>query len=52
MKKISTLESIEATGLSWLANQYGAETAAFLWGIAAYCIVSLVSVAGGKGKTE
>lgn len=37
---ITTLENIEAVGLSWLADQYGAKTAAFLWGIAAYCVIS------------
>jgi hypothetical protein len=48
LHKITILNSIEANGLSWLANQVGAETAAFLWGIAAYCVVSLVFISTEK----
>jgi hypothetical protein len=48
LHKSTILNSIEANGLSWLANQVGAETAAFLWGIAAYCVVSLVFISTEK----
>lgn len=44
LHQITLLEDIETIELSWLANHYGAKTAAFLWGIVAYCIVSVVFV--------
>lgn len=48
LHKITILNRIEVTGLSWLANEFGAETAAFLWGVAAYFVVSLVYVMAEK----
>jgi|GEM_PF-3328012 len=48
LHKVTILEDIETPQLSWLSNQYGAETAAFLWGIAAYCVISGVYIVAEK----
>lgn len=48
LHKITMFETIEVPGLSWLAIQFGPKTAAFLWGLSAYCIVSFVYVVAEK----
>jgi hypothetical protein len=42
LHKLTLIESINITNLSWLAMKFGTDAAAFLWGAAAYLLVSVI----------